>query len=199
MDGSQGPLREARSDPATRPETPRLIFGRVPTSVAIAATFDSRLRQEILTIVNDSPGIRLTELMERMSVGWGTLYHHLGKLREAGLIQTQVAGRRRLVYPIHRAAAFDSSAQSLLCGRTARLVALSIQRAPHRSLIEICDELGLSPRSTYYHVRRLLDAGLITSGSTTRHFDLCATPALTRLLEGESSRPPFRVGPTTKE
>jgi hypothetical protein len=44
----------------------------------------------------------------------------------------------------------------------------------------------------YYHIKRLVDAGLIVSGSRTRHRDLRASPELIvnlRLAEAERPMP----------
>src|SRR5687767_757500 len=59
----------------------------------------SALRRQIVEMVRDNPGIPIGELMKRLPVGWGTLYHHLIKLERSGLLRAAVSGRRRLLYP----------------------------------------------------------------------------------------------------
>lgn len=168
------------------------LIGRLAARRGAERVFDSPQRQQILKLVEENPGIPLSELMERTQSGWGTLYHHLAKLSQAGLVQTRLAGRRRLVYATTggTTATQDAEARSILCGQTARRIAISIRNRPNRSVLDLSEELGDSPRAVYYHVRRLLNAGLISSASATRHFDLSPTPLLEQILAREEMADP---------
>lgn len=153
------------------------------------------LRDVLLRTIQESPGITLSQLKEKTDSAWGTIYHHLSKLIAEGLVQTQSVGRRRLIYPrsMGAAAAQDAEARSLLYGATVRRIAAAIEARPHQSVATLAVELHDSPRAIYYHVRRLLAAGLIVSRSPTRHFDLCPAPGLKALLveaaEGQDDAP----------
>jgi predicted transcriptional regulator len=144
-----------------------------------ARALESPLRRQILTIVTEQPGIALNQIMEKVDIGWGTLYHHLTKLTQAGLIQTCAAGRRRLVYPVSGGdAAPRALGDSILRGKKARAIARCIVERPHLSVFEISEILNESTRVTYYHVKRLIETGLLTTTSKTRHSNLQPTPRL---------------------
>lgn len=143
----------------------------------------SALRRQIVELVRENPGIPIGELMKRLPVGWGTLYHHLIKLERSGLLRAAVSGRRRLLYPGDAGPlGNDPDARSILRGRTAQRLARAIVARPGRSVADIVDEMAESPRVIYYHLKRMLDAGLVTSSSETRYCSLTPTPRLVSML-----------------
>lgn len=149
----------------------------------------SALRRQIVELVRENPGIPIGELMKRLPVGWGTLYHHLIKLERSGLLRAAVSGRRRLLYPGDAGPlGNDPDARSILRGRTAQRLARAIVANPGRSVAEIVDEMAESPRVIYYHVKRMLDAGLVSSSSETRYCSLTPTPRLVSMLQEMESR-----------
>jgi predicted transcriptional regulator len=143
----------------------------------------SALRRQIVELVRENPGIPIGELRKRLPVGWGTLYHHLIKLERSGLLRAAVSGRRRLLYPGDAGPlGNDPDARSILRGRTAQRLARAIVARPGRSVADIVDEMAESPRVIYYHLKRMLDAGLVTSSSETRYCSLTPTPRLVSML-----------------
>lgn len=175
-----------------------LLSGTVPSPAARLADereaerlLESPLRQQIVDMVKTRPGVSVGDIMDELQVGWGTLYHHLTKLSRSKMIQTSVVGRRRLVYPVTPDA--DPTADkhmAMLRGKTARRVAEAVLAQPNIPIQELTTLLGESPRVVYYHVKRLLDAGLILSDSKTRHTGLAPAPQLATLLE--TSKPPAK-------
>jgi predicted transcriptional regulator len=142
------------------------------------------LRARLLKLVTQKPGLPVGAILAETQMGWGTLYYHLSKLAKENQIQIVRVGRRRLVYPASGGRATDFAAgDALLRGRTARQIAEAIANRPGSSIQTIVDSVGYSPRAVYYHVRRLIEAGLVTSSSETRHRDLCPTPRLRAILK----------------
>lgn len=153
---------------------------------------ESPLRQQIVDMVRARPGVSVGDIMDELQVGWGTLYHHLTKLSRSRIIQTSVVGRRRLVYPV--SPDLDPTVDkhmAMLRGKTARRVAEAVLAQPNIGISELTVMLEESPRVVYYHVKRLLDAGLLVSDSKTRHTGLAPSPQLANLLE--ISKPLARV------
>ncbi|MEA3200255.1 MAG: hypothetical protein QOE90_1683 [Thermoplasmata archaeon] len=156
---------------------------------------DSPQRKNILRIVQASPGLPVGVLLDQTQLGWGTLYFHLAKMVKAGSIEVARVGRRRLVYPAGSPQARErAQGDALIHGKTARAVAEVILAEPGISIQGISIVLGQSHRVVYYHVRRLMEAGLVTSSSPTRHRDLCASPKLRAALD--SRRPEAEGGKT---
>lgn len=147
---------------------------------------DSPQRAMVLEMIQQEPGIPLGELLKRLPLGWGTLYHHVRKLSQAGTIQICAAGRRRLLYPadyhVQTGAAMGGG---LLRGKTARRVAEVVVARPGCNAIEISEEMGESHRVVYYHVKRLLSAGLIAATDVDGSRRLTPEPLLLRLLDAE--------------
>ena len=142
---------------------------------------ESPERLRILQIVYDRPGISVTELAHRLSMTWGQLNYHLTRLGQAGLVHTVKAGRHRLAFP-EKESAETPEDRAIVLERTARALALLIVGNPHLATTDLVRMSGETPRVVYYHVKKLLDAGLVTSDSSSHHRGLVASPRLVHLL-----------------
>lgn len=187
-----GPARHIHP-PYSTPRTPAPGEAPMPSAHRdrlAARLLDSPIRQRIVRQVAGRPGQTVGELLETLDVGWGTLHHHLKRLEHAGLLHTVSAGRRRLVYPGPSAAEPPGSgrARAILRGRTARRVAEAIADHPGVGIDRLVPLVGESPRTVYYHVKRLVDAGLVLMDRATRYADLAPAPALARLLAQDAPR-----------
>lgn len=139
-------------------------------------------RAQILRLVAENPGIPVSRLRHRIPLGWGTLYHHVWKLCEARELVTVVLGRRRLLYLPGAATEEATRARNILEGKTANAIARIVLQSPRLSFKELVRLSGGSERSVYYHLKRLLDAGLVVSTSRTRYYGLVASPMLALYL-----------------
>lgn len=153
----------------------------------------SPVSQRLLTTARTRPGITLSEAREILNMSWGSLYRHLVRLEQAGLVRLQTAGRRRLLFPtgevetVVQPSVMEAAAS--LRQPTSRMIATAIILRPGRSVPEIAHSLQLTPRVVYHHVQRLLQMGLIASSSQTRHRDLTPTPLLLVALEKVLGQP----------
>lgn len=142
---------------------------------------ESPERLGILRLVYERPGISVTDLASRLSMTWGQLNYHLLRLAAAGLLHTVKAGRHRLVFP-ERESVETPEDRAIVLEKTARALALLIVGNPHVSVTDLVRMSGESPRVVYYHVKKLLDAGLVSSASGIHHRGLTASPRLVHLL-----------------
>lgn len=192
----------SRSDPSPgTPPSPRppcpgrfALFGLSPVllvspqgpshSQQQTAPPDAHSSLRILRIVEAAPGLPIGEIIQRAGLGAGTVYYHLHRLEERGLIKTAAAGRRRLVFPavMSESRDRDSVALSILRGRTCYAVAAAILDGRSVSILDVILQLRQSPRVIYYHVKRLREAGLVKSSSSTRYRNLSPSHDLPRLL-----------------
>lgn len=143
------------------------------------------LRKRIYKAIEKSPGLPLSHLLERLDVGWSTLYRELQVLEDAGLIRSRKRGRHCLVFPADDEVASNIPLTQtiLLQGKTAREIASRIAKKPGQDMETLAEHLDLSPRVVYYHLRRLVEGKLVKSSSTTRYRDLSPTPTLNELLK----------------
>ena len=142
---------------------------------------ESPARMRILRLVHERPGICVTDLAASLSMTWGQLHYHLGRLAEAGLLHTVKAGRHRLVF-LDPEALEAAEAQAIVLGRTARALALLIVDNPHVTVTDLVRISGETPRVVYYHVKKMLDAGLVTSSSGAHRRGLAADARLLQFL-----------------
>lgn len=159
---------------------------------------DSPMSQRLLAAARARPGLTLSEARDLLNTSWGSLYRHLVRLENAGLVRLEAAGRRRLLFPTGGVEAKVQpsvlQAAAFLRQPTSRLIATSIMEKPGRSVPEIAHALQLTPRVVYHHVQRLIMVGLITSSSQTRHRDLTPTAILPSALE--MAQEPTRLRPS---
>ncbi len=159
------------------------MMGRHGAGRSEARVLESALRRQIVDIIRQEPGIAIGGLLEKLPVGWGTVYHHLSKLERGGIVRCVTSGRRRLLYLVEQGAAGqDPHQRSLLGGHTARTIATIVAEGQGMSIEAIVERSHETPRVVYYHLKRLIEAGLIQSESATRYRGLVASDRLRELL-----------------
>lgn len=141
------------------------------------------LRGRILDIVQREPGISPSRLVKELSIGWSSLYRHLRSLEAGGLVRVVAAGRHAFVYLASAEGDPRLVAQrAVLLGGKAYAVAAEVARTSGHHVESLARALNLSQRLVYHHVRRLVDAGLLTSTVPNRYRDLAPTARLVSLL-----------------
>ena len=130
----------------------------------------SPVRLNVYRLIVSKPGISLREIAETLGTTWGNVKYHTMRLEAAGLVGTRVAGRRRLCFPRSRAEDALVEARAILREPTARRIALYLVDHPGASIARVIAETGESQRVVYYHVKRFVEAGLVTpsDGGTYR-------------------------------
>ena len=123
----------------------------------------------------------MSALKEDLGLHWGPLYHHLGKLKAARLLDARQVGRLRLLYPGSQTKA-GLEHHALLRGQSARRLALAIRASPGLEAGTLSGLVGFSPRAVYYHLKRLHAAGLIESPTPGKYEALRGTPLLESCL-----------------
>lgn len=138
----------------------------------------------MLALVASHPGLTVGEIARRLSIRNGTLFYHLQRAEADGHVTTRTDGRRRLVFPAG-ASLEDAKvrALNLLRGETALEVARAVADAPGISLFKLFAELDTAPRTVYYHVKRLRDAGIIVSAGRRRYHELRPSAILLEVLK----------------
>lgn len=140
----------------------------------------SPTRAKILKIVGDHPGMSSRRLVRTLGLTWGTVCYHIDRLVETGHLEETKVGRSR--YLRLPGVPESEDASWAVSSEAARRVATAILRHPGADVKHLAEHAGLSVRVTYYHVRHLVDAKLVTTSQRTRHKDLSPTPALRELL-----------------
>lgn len=142
----------------------------------------SPARARILLAVHERPGISIGALSKRLSMNVVTLHYHVERLREGGYVRAERAGRRRLVFSASAPAYASPEERAMLLERTARRIALAVVHRRYRSVLELVEDLGESPRVVYYHLKRLREAGLVTGPDGAHGHGIGPTAKLLALL-----------------
>lgn len=153
----------------------------------------SRQRRMLLNLIRSRPGSSVTELMVHVPFQWGSMSYHLRRLTEAGLIQTiddPTDGRRKRIYPVleGQVTIRDPEPRKPEVKGLSLQVARAIVDRPGLSFLELTGLITTSPRNIHYHLRRLIDHQLVTSGSVNRYRDLQPTQRLLDLLGADGSK-----------
>lgn len=144
----------------------------VPKLKALAAPLYTRLspdevrdhavRQQIVEIVADEPGIHFRELKRRLDAGRGILDHHLDKLVEVDLLDEARGDTYRCYFPAGEVDRRVMAVAERLRADGARAVLTALRERASASLTELADAADLSSSTVGYHLDRLEEAGLLT-------------------------------------
>ena len=132
-------------------------------------------RMSLLRLILARPGISLREASRQLQMNWATVTYHAMRLESAGLIQSRTVGRHRICYPMGNADEGLVEARGILSEATARRIAAFIVEHPGTRISEVIRGTGESQRVVYYHLKRLVDAGLLSMSERGRYRGLVAT------------------------
>jgi predicted transcriptional regulator len=130
---------------------------------------DNKIRDQILQVVRNDPGVNTTDLGVRVDAGWGTVVYHVGVLEKNGMISSLVDGRYHRFFPV---GVMDFSARGQLAVmknlRTKAIYEL-IAHDPGIVQQRLASGIGISAPATIFHLKRLEETGLIGRVKKGRH------------------------------
>lgn len=122
----------------------------------------SPLRQEILRVVEATPGVNMKALADHLDVQPSTVIWHAGMLQRAGLLRTEkVAGLRVFYLPAGLKARSRGIEAALLHHEAARRIRDAVSGNPGATFAGLADLLGMNPSALRWHVRRLVEGGVL--------------------------------------
>ena len=135
------------------------LFSRITKD----ALLENKTRNEIFELIRASPGVNVSEISRRLDVAWGTATHHLQKLREERLVGVRVVGHQKCfflnggTYTPH-----EMDMLSATKSPTAHRIAQFLVENGATAHQGVSNGLGLSPALVSFHMRKLLDAGIVS-------------------------------------
>lgn len=149
-------------------------------------------RAALYDMIQQNPGIRLTELSRGLGLAWGTCLHHLRKLRADRLITIQQLGRFKCYFVNGSGLSPDAMRAAVVVhGKTLQGVAAYIREHPQTSLQDLARALGISSPLAAFHVSKLERAGLVLKRRQGRKVRLAiAAPLATPELAADGLYPP---------
>lgn len=148
----------------------------------------STVPNRLLACIAAQPGLQLSEAARLLVIGHGTLRWHVGRLeKQRRLRVSRGQGRTVLLYPAGTPQE-DALTDSILARSTPRRIAAFIHAHPGVSSRELGDALELEASLTYYHLRRLISAGLLLADHAPSLSSLRPTERLGRGLQRATQR-----------
>jgi DNA-binding transcriptional ArsR family regulator len=146
---------------------------------------ENPLRDDILHVVQTTPGISASDLGRRLECGWGTLVYHITVLERMGLVSSAREGRHKRFFAQGRINYSDKGAVALLANPAARTILDAIRHHPGIIQKELGERLGLAAGTISWHIERLTGEGLVLKeedGRAVRYFPSERLLDLTREL-----------------
>jgi predicted transcriptional regulator len=140
---------------------------------------DHPTRAAIYDAVRAEPGVSPHDLVDRIGAGWSTVMYHLTVLERNELIIASRDGRYRRYFDrtSGRYANGRKQVVSVLKNETTAAIAAFIRDNPGLVQRRLAEHFGLAPSSVHWHVKRLVDAGLLVKEKQARMIALLPGPA----------------------
>lgn len=122
---------------------------------------DHDARDRMYRIIQDEPGIHVSELMRRVDGGWGGLMHHLHVLEDKEYVTSRDDGRYRRLFPVGQYNPDRMDTIALLRNESTAEALDIIARRPGINQSELASRMGMKPPSARYHLQKLQEAGLV--------------------------------------
>jgi DNA-binding MarR family transcriptional regulator len=144
---------------------------------------DHPVRQELVSIVENNPGIHFAEIARRLGAGNGNTEHHLRQLVAKNLLAEIETKGFRCYYVPGAIGAATARALPALKSRGARAVLRAIADRPGVNAQEVARAVGMSEPSVNYHLKRLKAVELIEITRNARSLVLRPKPAALAILD----------------
>lgn len=136
-------------------------WSRLYSRLGREEVLDHDARHRMYRIIQDEPGIHVSELMRRIDGGWGGLMHHLHVLEDKEFVTSREDGRYRRLFPVGQYNPDRMDTIALLRNESTAEALDIIARRPGINQTELASRMGIKPPSVRYHIDKLDDAGLI--------------------------------------
>jgi len=129
-------------------------------TVAKGARGVSPTRRAMESLLQETPGLSLSEVCRALHVGWGTVQYHVNTLRREGILGTvQVLGKRVLYF--HGEDAQASRAKAVLRHHRLRRIYDEVQRLPGLTEKQLVQRSGLARKAAHNYLELLQELALI--------------------------------------
>jgi DNA-binding MarR family transcriptional regulator len=150
---------------------------------------DNSHRDAVYKLIQQTPGIGMTELAQASGVGWGTAVYHLDRLERAGFVTSERAGLHRCYFPVGAVARDARKGIGALKADTTRSIAEFLVARPGATQTELCEALGMSASAASKQVTKLEAAGLVRREREWKSVRLVPQEVLAPLVTGNAHRP----------
>jgi DNA-binding MarR family transcriptional regulator len=154
------------------------LFARVADEEVLAQANRQRIQQYVQT----NPGASISEIVQGVGLGWGTVVHHLERLEKAKCLRSQMDGRRRAFVVSGQLSDLGAAYLTRTSTVRARLLA-AVTFRPGSSQRDLAADAGISLPLANRHLGALERHGFVASRKTWR----TRTYALSEAACGQTS------------
>lgn len=122
---------------------------------------DNKIRDQILQVVRNDPGITTSDLARRVDAGWGTVVYHLSVLERNNMVSSLIDGRFHRFFPV---GVIDFSARgqvAVLKNERTKLIYELIDTEPGIVQEVLARRVGISAPAAIFHLKRLEEVGMV--------------------------------------
>lgn len=147
------------------------------TRLAPSRMLDNKVRAAVYDHVRAHPGAHPSAIAEALDLGWGTIVYHLAKLEETRLVTSRSAHNRKCYFAI--TADLDGDARTAIAAMgtdKTRSIVETVRATPGISQKELSEKLGMSQALASWHVKRLVQSGVLVTEKSGRSNALRVAP-----------------------
>jgi predicted transcriptional regulator len=128
------------------------------------------LRKDIYSYICENPGIRYRELIRLSGTTNGVLSYHLGKLEKGGEIRIERQSNNRVTrYFVVNITKRDSDIIGCFRSKVVRSIVFFMLKNEFCTFNEIVDHVGKAPSTVSWRIKRLKEAGILTTNYGNDH------------------------------
>ena len=141
---------------------------------------DLENRRKIFDIIAGRPGTYLREMERELGMAIGLLSYHLDQLEKKGLVRSEDDGYRKRYFPVEGFRLRDRRYTTFLRQKAARNIILLLLDRKEMRFQGIQREIGVSKSTLSYHLKRLVDGGVVGERKVERekHYTLSEPEAV---------------------
>jgi DNA-binding transcriptional ArsR family regulator len=146
------------------------------------------LRAQIFQVIQTNPGVHASGLARQVGVGWGTITHHLEKLEKGHLVATRKVNNQKCFFENGgKVSRQDMAIAGAVKGDTAGDIAGFVTSHPMTSQKQMAEALDLSPALVSFHVKKLVNLGVLDKVRHGKETLLTTSESLRRVLAAEQN------------
>ena len=116
---------------------------------------------KVLQFIQENPGTHLRQIKRELEMSMGTTQYHLNLLEKQGKISSERHNLHRYYFPIGLFEQNERDILKILNQETAREILLMILEKKEPTQTDIANTMQISSASVNWHIRKLIDLGLI--------------------------------------
>lgn len=140
------------------------LFLPLYSRLARSEMLDNKVRASVFDHVKANPGAHPSAIAQHIGIGWGTVVYHLARLEESSLVTTRMAHNRKCYFAV--GGELDNAGRSAVAAMATdkgRAIVDALRAEPGLSQKALAERLGMSQALASWHVKRLIQSGVLVA------------------------------------